>query len=243
MTDPRLPDRPDAIVVWSDLNCSFAHLAVHRLIASRHRMGLDGTVRIDHRAFPLELFNECVNERPGVDSEVAVIGALEPEAGWRLRRGPDWTHPVTMLPALEAVQAAKRQGPDAAERLDRALRVAFWADERCISLRSVLLEVAAEVARDAPLDVDALATALDTGIARADVIGQFRTARDHEVECSPHVFLHDGSNWANPGVRVDWVNGGFGTGFPVVRGDDAGVWTDILDRAAGLAAGPTAQAS
>ncbi|HKR51213.1 MAG TPA: hypothetical protein VJT72_16830 [Pseudonocardiaceae bacterium] len=87
--DGRWPTDPSTIVVFSDLNCSFAHLAVHRLHRIRAQLGLEGRVWFDHRAFPLELFNRTVNERPGVDSEVAVVGALDPSAGWRLRQGPD----------------------------------------------------------------------------------------------------------------------------------------------------------
>jgi len=136
------PTDPSTIVVFSDLNCSFAHLAVHRLHRTRAQLGLEGRVWFDHRAFPLELFNRTVNERPGVDSEVAVVGALDPSAGWRLRQAPDWTYPVTMLPPLEAVQAAKSQSLRAGEDLDLGLRRAFWVDGACISLRHVILSVA-----------------------------------------------------------------------------------------------------
>lgn len=230
--DPRLPATPDTIVVFSDLNCSFAHLAVHRLHEARRRLGLEGIIWFDHRCFPLELFNRTVNERPGVDSEVSVVGALEPSAGWRLRQGPDWTYPVTMLPPLEAVQAAKAQGLGASEQLDRALRRAFWAEGRCISLRHEILDVAAETGS---VDVDALAQALDDGRARRAVMDQFDAARDGRVTCSPHVFLYDGADYANPGVRVRWVNGGFGVGFPVIDADDPSIYTDILARAADLA--------
>ena len=108
--DPRLPGSADTVVVFSDLNCSFAHLAVHRLHETRKRLGLEGRIWFDHRCFPLELFNDNVNERPGADSEVSVVGALDPEAGWQLWQGPDWEYPVTMLPPLEAVQAVKEQG-------------------------------------------------------------------------------------------------------------------------------------
>ncbi|MEU7481819.1 DsbA family protein [Lentzea sp. NPDC042327] len=230
-TDPRLPSSHDTITVFTDLNCSFAHLAVYRLHEARRRLGLEGRIWFDHRAFPLELFNRTVNERPGVDSEVSVIGALEPDAGWRLWQGPDWTYPVTMLPPLEAVQAAKAQGWHASEQLDLALRRAFWAEGRCISLRHEILDIAGSTG---VVDVGELARALDDGRARADVMSQYEAAKDGRVNCSPHVFLHDGTNLANPGIRTRWVNGGFGTGFPVIDADDPSVYTDLLDRAAGL---------
>ena len=231
--DPRLPLTTDTIVVYADLNCSFAHVAVHRLHETRTRLGLNGTVHFDHRAFPLELFNISVNQRPGVDSEIAVVGRLEPEAGWRLWQGPDWRYPVTMLPPLEAVQAAKAQGWAASERLDRALRKAFWADNRCISMRHEILAIAAETG---VIDVDDLTGRLDAGVARASVLAQFEAARDDRVICSPHVFLTDRGNYANPGVEAHWVNGGFGEGFPVIDADDPSVYEVILKRAADLAA-------
>jgi predicted DsbA family dithiol-disulfide isomerase len=230
-TDPRLPRDPTTVVIFSDLNCSFAHLAMYRLHQTRSRLGLDGQLWFDHRAFPLELFNHTVNERPGVDSEVTAVGALEPRAGWRLWQGPDWTYPVTTLPPLEAVQAATAQSWHAGEELDHALRHAFWAQGRCISQRHVILDVATTTRA---VDLDQLAAALDTGSARSAVMAQFRAAQDGNVTCSPHVFLHDGTNLANPGIRVHWENGGFGVGFPVIEADDPTVYDDLLTRAAEL---------
>ncbi|RJQ81534.1 hypothetical protein D5S17_04870 [Pseudonocardiaceae bacterium YIM PH 21723] len=226
--DPRLPADPGTLVIYSDINCSFAHLAVYRLHETRARLGV--SVAFDHRAFPLELFNDNVNERPGVDSEVSVVGALEPEAGWRLWQGPDWQYPVTMLPPLEAVQAAKTQGWAASEALDRGLRRGHWAQGRCISMRHEILAIAAE----AGLDVPALTAEFDSGRHRPAVIEQWRSAREGRVNCSPHVFLADGSNWANPGIGARWVNGGFGVGFPVIDSDDPSIYETILKQAAAL---------
>jgi predicted DsbA family dithiol-disulfide isomerase len=235
-TDERLPTRPDTVVVYADPHCSFAHLAVHRLHETRTRLGLDGTVWFDHRAFPLELFNERVNSLRGVMSEASVVGALEPDAGWQLWQGEEWTYPVTTLPAMEAVQAAKAQSLAAGEQLDRALRRAFWAQSRCISMRHVILDVAAGCPA---VDTAALDAALTAGTARAAVFGHFAQARDGRVTCSPHVFLADGTHAANPGVRVRWVNGRFGVGFPVVDGDDPSVYETLLTRAGVLAKAAT----
>jgi predicted DsbA family dithiol-disulfide isomerase len=231
-TDPRLPRDPTTLVIFSDLNCSFAHLAMYRLHQTRSRLGLEGKLWFEHRAFPLELFNHSVNERPGVDSEVAVVGALEPRAGWRLWQGPDWTYPVTMLLALEAVQAATAQGWHASEQLDLALRRGFWAEGRCISQRHVILDLAAATGA---VDVDRLTTALDAGSARSIVMDQFHAAQDGRVTCSPHVFLYDGTNLANPGIRVRWINGEFGVGFPLIEADNAHVYDELLQHAAQLA--------
>jgi predicted DsbA family dithiol-disulfide isomerase len=233
------------IVVYSDLVCSFAHLAVHRLHRTRAELGLEDAVVLDHRAFPLELFNHEVNPRPGVDSETAVLGGLAPDAGWAMWHAPDWAYPSTVLPALEAVQAAKEQSWAAGEVLDLALRRAFWADSRCIAQRHVILDVAREAARSARgsrrlrrdvLDVDELAAALDDGRARRTVIDQWQAARRGAVRCSPHLFLPDGTDHPNPGITAHWANGEFGVGFPVIERDDPSVYRDLLLRAAAAAA-------
>ncbi|WP_433022053.1 DsbA family oxidoreductase [Kribbella sp. CA-294648] len=220
---------PGTIVVFSDIWCSFAHLAVHRLHATRARLGLEGVVAFDHHAFPLELLNGHSSPRPGTDSEVSAIGRLDPEAGWKLWQAPDWSYPTTTLPALEAVQAAKEQGLAVSEALDLALRKAFWLDSRCISLRSVLLDVAAETT---VVDVDHLAAALDDGRARKLVMADFVISQTDTVQCSPHLFLADGTNQANPGVEVHYT-GDYGTGFPIATADDPSVYETLLLRAAG----------
>jgi hypothetical protein len=137
-----------------------------------------------------------------------------------------------MLPALEAVQAATAQGWHAGEQLDLALRRGFWAEGRCISQRHVILDLAATTGA---VDVDRLATALDTGFARSAVMEQFHAAQNGRVTCSPHVFLYDGTNHANPGIRARWQNGGFGVGFPVIEADDTHVYDHLLHHAAELA--------
>jgi predicted DsbA family dithiol-disulfide isomerase len=221
---------PGAIAIWSDVGCPWAHLAVHRLHVARRRLGLDDTVRFEHRPFPLELVNEQATPRRVLAAEIPVVGALGPEAGWQAWQAPEWQWPVTTLPALEAVQAAAAQDAVAAEELDRALRVAFFGESRCISMRHVILEVASKC--DA-VDTDALAGTLDDGVARRVVIARFEqaSARD-DIKGSPHLFLPDGTDAHNPGITMHW-EGRPGEGFPVIDHDDSGVYDDLLRRAAG----------
>jgi len=216
------------IIVFSDLWCSFAHVAVHRLHETRSRLHLDDIVLFDHHAFPLELFNQAPSPRPGTDSEVGGIAHLEPEAGWRLWTAPDWSYPTSTIPALEAVQLVKDQSVQASETLDRALRRAFWRDNRCINNRHVIIDVAERTGR---VDTGVLAAGLDDGRARHRISDDFTLARAARVVCSPHLYLPDGSDLANPGIDVTW-NGDYGTGFPLLRGDDPGIYEQILRRAA-----------
>jgi predicted DsbA family dithiol-disulfide isomerase len=219
------------VTIWSDVGCPWASLLVWRLHARRAALGLEGTVRFDHRCFPLELFNERPTPRAIVDAEVEALAPLVPDAGWRAWWRDDSAYPVTTLPALEAVQAAKAQGPEVEERLDLALRQAFWRDARCVSLRHEILAAA----ESAGVDVAALTEALDSGTARRAVIDDWLAARDGAAEGSPHVFLPDGTGVVNPGVEQHWEGPKPG-GKPVVDRDDPGALDDLLRRAAGSAA-------
>jgi predicted DsbA family dithiol-disulfide isomerase len=218
---------PGTIVIFSDVGCPWAHLGVFRLHRARERVGLQDDVRIDHRAFPLELFNRRGTPRRGLDPEIPVAGNLDPAAGWQIWQGELSNYPTTMLPALEAVQAAKEQGLDASERLDLGLRRAFFGESRNVSLHHVILEVADE----RELDAGALEEALTDGRARRQVFDDWRVAQGDAVRGSPHLFLPDGSDHHHPGVEYHWEDAG-GHGFPVVDRDDPSVYDDIVKRAA-----------
>jgi predicted DsbA family dithiol-disulfide isomerase len=219
---------PRTIVLYSDIGCPWAYLAVTRLRATRARLGLDDDVGIDHRAFPLELVNERVTPWPVLTAEIPVVATVEPDAGWQVWQAAPWEWPVSTLPALEAVQAAKKTSLRASEDLDYALRHALFAESRCITMRHVVIAVARTVP---DLDVDALARMLDEGRTRADVMQQWRSADGGGVAGSPHVFLPDGTDVHNPGVAMHW-QGEHGTGFPVIEHDDPAVYDDLVKRAA-----------
>lgn len=222
---------PGRLVVWSDLGCPWAHVAVVRLRRARAAAGLDGRLVLDHRAFALEHVNRRPTPKRLLDTEIPVAAGLEPEARWQPWRRPDWEYPVTTLPAMEAVQAAKLQSLAASEELDAALRVAWYGESRCISLRHVILDVA-----DARPGVDAtaLAAALDDGSARRSLMDQVEASAGGAVQGSPHLFLPDGSDVHNPGLTVHWTDDK-GRGFPVIESDDPGVYDTIVRGSAGPA--------
>src|SRR2546421_1627181 len=218
---------PGTPVVYGDIACPWSHLCVHGLRRARHRLGLDGQVDLDLHSFPLELFNGRGTPKRTLDAEIPVVGALDPSAGWQMWQRPEYEYPVTTLPALEAVQAAKTQGLRASEDLGCALRYAFFAESRTISLVPVILDVAKQCAG---VDVGVLAEALDDGRARATVIEQRETAERIGVKGSPHVYLPDGTDVANPGIDKHW-EGEEGEGFPVIDGYDPSVYDDLIRRA------------
>jgi predicted DsbA family dithiol-disulfide isomerase len=220
-----VPER--TVLIWSDIGCPWSHVAVHRLHEARRRLGLD-ELRLEHLSYPLELFDEQPTQKSILEAEIPVLGAIEPDAGWQLWRERDWEWPVTTLPALEAVRAARLQSTTAAESLDRALRRAFFGRSQCIALRHVILEVARNCGG---VDANSLADTLDDGRARRRVIDEWHRAAIGDVKGSPHVFLPDGTDAHNPGIRMHW-EGEQGTGFPVIDEDDPEVYDDLVKRAA-----------
>ncbi len=203
---------PGTIAIFSDLICPFTHVTLHRLFTARTRLGLDDTVRFRHHAFPIELLNEAPGTRHGSDSEIPVLGPLEPDAGWQIWQGPDYHYPSSVLLAYEAVQAATAQSLIAGERFDRAIRRAFWAESRPIHLHHELITISQTVA---DLDAAQLDADLRHGTYRHVVFDDLALARTDAVAMSPHLFLHDGTNAANPAIVVHW-QGGWASGFPVI---------------------------
>lgn len=185
----------DVITVWSDISCPWATLALHTLRSRAAALGV--TVGLDHRVFPLELINAEPAPQPAHDAEVSQIMAVRAELGWAAWSGPDWAYPVTTLPALQAVQAAKIQGLQAADALDAALRSAFYVEGRSISLVPVI----EEVARQCPaVDAERLADTLRAGAGQVAVNTDFQVAAGGTIQGSPHFWTAAGPYAANPGV-------------------------------------------
>jgi predicted DsbA family dithiol-disulfide isomerase len=220
--------RRGEILIYSDIGCPWASLAIHRLHLARERVGLIDQVSLDHRAFPLELINERPTPRLTLEKEVRAIEEIEPDLGWTYWDEEEYRHPVTTLPALEAVQAAKQQGLRAGEELDQELRGAFFGRSRCISMQHEVMAAA----RGCPsVDVDELEAALVAGSARRLVYEQLREAKGPDVEGSPHLFLSDGSDHHNPGIELRWEGEGPGA-VPVIEKDYPVAFDEIVERAA-----------
>jgi predicted DsbA family dithiol-disulfide isomerase len=230
LADPTAPPAPGTLVVWGDIACPWASLAVHRLLTARSRLGLGDRVHIDHRAFALELVNGRSTPKRTVEAEVAAIGAYEPELAWQAWQRREDEYPSTVLLALAAVQASKCDsvgGLPASEQLDDALRHAFYVESRPISLWSVVIEVATGCEL---VDVEALVAEMRAGRGLAAVLDQVADQEKVGVKGSPHVFLPDGSDVHNPGLTITWTKDK-GRGFPRIQSDDTTVYDDLLRRA------------
>jgi predicted DsbA family dithiol-disulfide isomerase len=211
--------------VFADLGCPWAHVAISRLHRARSKLGLEAAVRFDIRVFPLELLNLQPTPFRGVQSEITPLSEIEPDAGWQLWAAEPTTWPVTLLPAMEAVEAAKEQGLEASEHLDLELRRALFARSECISMRHVILDVAKGCGR---VDADVLSEAMDDGRARRPMLEGYRKA-EGAVHGSPHLFASDGTSAHNPGVEFHWEKS---PRRLVIDRDEPAVYDDILRRAA-----------
>jgi predicted DsbA family dithiol-disulfide isomerase len=234
---PELSPPPAGVLqVWSDLLCPFTHVALHGLRAAREELAPDSAaaaVQLEHRIFPLELFNGP-HPRRGTDTEAVGLGQISPGAGFRVWTAAEDLYPHSVLLAAEAVLAAGAQSHAAGTALDEALRTAFWTHSRSIAHRQVILDVAQDVANstDSALDVAALAAALDEGLHRADVMRDYGLAQTDAIAGSPTFVLPDGHTVTNPGISVHW-EGEWAAGYPVVDSFDSSVYADLLHRAAG----------
>jgi predicted DsbA family dithiol-disulfide isomerase len=228
---PRPAVEPGTVVMFGDVMCGWATLALHRLYQARSAVGPDSAFTVDLQLFLLEDVNHMALNTKIIELEKPVIGALAEELEFKGWQGHPSEYPVTSLPANEAVQAAKAQSATAAEQLDMALRLAFWRDSQCISMRHVILDVAQDC--DA-VDVDQLKEAIDDGRARGPMLHTyFRHADD--VQGSPHFFFADGSDEHNPGIQMHQA-GQPGAGFIVCDSDDPGVYDELVRRAAAVPA-------
>jgi hypothetical protein len=86
------------------------------------------------------------------------------------------------------------------------------------------------------VDAHAIDRALDAGTSRVAMMRGYRDHRD-AVKGSPHFFLADGGDLPNPGIEMHWV-GKPGAGFIVIDHDDAGVYDDLVRRAAAVPTAP-----
>ncbi len=159
-----------------------------------------------------------------------MAAALAPRAGWQPWSAPDDAWPVTMLPPMEAVLAAKLQS-------HRGIRGARpWPAARLLG-REPMHQPAPRHPRGrhataSPSTSAALSEALDDGRARRALFDDWTIARGDEVRGSAHLFAPDGTNAQNPGIAIGWREDGAGGGAAFLESDDPGAIDDLVRRAA-----------
>jgi len=191
--------------MYADLSCPFAYVAHGRW--RRIREEFRGRVELVHKCLALEYVNRQATPKVATEIELAVLVRDEPGLPYAPWMSPDGEWPVTIWPAFEAVKCAERQGISLADDLAWAIRVAFFAEGRCISMRHELLELACRTG----LDCGRFESDFDSGIAKRLVVDEAREGWERlKVAGSPTFVLPSGEQFASPGLPeldVDEVSG------------------------------------
>jgi predicted DsbA family dithiol-disulfide isomerase len=192
---------PPVIAMYADLACPYAYVSAYRLrklLAEGH-----GPVVIVHKSLALEYVNREPTPKALLEQELPYLVREEPGIPYQPWQRPESEWPVTMWPAFEAVKCAERQSLALADELDWALRVAFFAESRCISMRHVLFELAEQVG----LDMGNFAFDFDRGVTKYQVLQEAQEGWERlHVAGSPTFVLPSGrqiSDVGLPDVSVD----------------------------------------
>lgn len=184
-----------SIAMYADLACPYAYVTAYRLRKLREEYR--ETVVIEHKSLALEYVNREPTPKPLLESELPLLVREEPGIPYQSWRRPESEWPVTMWPAFEAVKCAERQSLALADDLDWAIRVAFFAESRCISLRHVLLELAQQVG----LDERRFADDFDRGVTKYQVLQEAQEGWERlHVDGSPTLVLPSGKQISNVGL-------------------------------------------
>lgn len=186
---------PIPIAMYADLACPYAYVSAYRLrkLGEEYR----GTVIIEHKSLALEYVNREPTPKSVLELELPVLVREEPDIPYRPWQRPESEWPVTMWPAFEAVKCAERQSLTLAGDLDWAIRVAFFAESRCISLRHVLFELAQQVG----LDMERFANDFDRGVTKYQVLQEAQEGWERlHVAGSPTFVLPSGKQISNVGL-------------------------------------------
>lgn len=186
---------PISIAMYADLACPYAYLSAYRV--SKLREEYRGTIVIEHKSLALEYVNKEPTPKPVLERELPLLVQEEPDIPYQPWQRIESEWPVTMWPAFEAVKCAERQSLALADDLDWAIRVAFFAESRCISLRHVLLELAQQVG----LDMQRFADDFDRGVTKYQVLQEAQEGWERlRVAGSPTFVLPSGKQISNVGL-------------------------------------------
>jgi predicted DsbA family dithiol-disulfide isomerase len=225
------------VALYADLACPYAYVAAYRLRKLREEY--QGRLVVEHKSLALEYVNRQPTPIRVLGSEIPFLMLAEPELPWEPWHAPLSEWPVTLWPAFEAVKCAERQSAALADELDWAIRTAFFAESRCVSMRHVLFELAER----AGLAMERFARDFDSGQGKALVIAEAREGWERlKVAGSPTLVLPSGRQVSSaeelglPEVLVDERGYGRVTGFhpaPCVGEACLARYRRVLDEAVG----------
>jgi predicted DsbA family dithiol-disulfide isomerase len=189
------------IAMYADLACPYAYVSAYRL--RKLRAEDHNPISIVHKSLALEYINRESTPKALLEAELPVLVREEPDIPYQPWQRPASEWPVTMWPAFEAVKCAERQSLERADALDWALRVALFAQCRCISMRHVLFEVAEQVG----LEMTRFADDFDRGVTKYQVVQEAQEGWELlHVAGSPTFVLPSGKQISNvglPDISVD----------------------------------------
>lgn len=186
---------PISIAMYADLACPYAYVSAYRL-RKLHEEGRAPVV-IVHKSLALEYVNREPTPKPLLERELPVLVREEPGIPYQPWQRPESEWPVTMWPAFEAVKCAEQQSLELADELDWALRVAFFAQSRCLSLRHVLLDLAQNIG----LDLARFTEDFDQGVTKYQVLQEAQEGWERlHVAGSPTFVLPSGKQISNVGL-------------------------------------------
>jgi predicted DsbA family dithiol-disulfide isomerase len=179
---------PVRFEVWSDFLCPWCYVAALRLHDVARDVG--DVLEISWRAFLLrpEPTERTMESFTRYTEHWARPAAAEPRAEFRTWSGasPPPSHSRPCAVAGKAVQSLF--GPDGFDRFHLALMHEYFAENRTISDRQVMLDVAAAV----ELDAGALASAFDNDFDTfsAEVVADHRLALAQGIAAVPTVIVN-----------------------------------------------------
>ncbi|MCC7103589.1 MAG: dithiol-disulfide isomerase [Chloroflexi bacterium] len=194
--------------------------------------GYRGRLRIAWKTLALEIKNSKPTPKQIVDKEIVLMARQDltlPIGPWQAR---DSEYPATILPAFEAIKCSERQGDALAWAFSWNVRAAYFAESRCISMRHVLRDIAAE----SGLDVERFLAEWDTGQDREQILAESHHGWEViKVLNSPTFVLADGRQFSNPAAsKVTWGPGGVILDAQPPARDWREVYREILEAAVAL---------
>jgi predicted DsbA family dithiol-disulfide isomerase len=180
---------PVAFTVWSDFLCPWCYVAAARLDALHREVG--DVIAIEWRAFLLrpQIEERSLEKFTRYTEHWARPAEAEPSVTFRTWTG-EHPPPSHSFPSAIAGKAVLQEfGAGAFDRFHLALMHAYFAENRTISERAVIVDVADAVG----LDADALAAALETNedALRAAVIADHRAALERGIAAVPTAVIDD----------------------------------------------------
>jgi 2-hydroxychromene-2-carboxylate isomerase len=216
--------------IFASIDCPFAYLATFRL----HRVApeYEDRVRLYWRALPLEYINQAPFSKAVMDRERILFAAIEPELPWNPWRGKDWQWPTTFWPAFEALACAQAQGADASLAFSWALRHAFFAEGRNISMRHELMAIAEKVAAEGYLYFPRFQNEWDTGRWKHTILkSSWEGWRELKLAGSVTFVLPSGRQVTNPAIgeyKLDRRTGAV-LSYTPVPGDPLDIYRQLFE--------------